>query len=105
MEKFTLEYVEMWKRWNDFEGKSNVRQFWMAALVGFIISVILSILDLILGIQFIAGLYSLAVIIPQWAVMIRRFHDTGRSGWYWLWLFLPLVGWVIVILALIQDSK
>ena len=105
MEKFTLEYVEMWKRWNDFEGKSNVRQFWMAALVGFIISVILSILDLILGIQFITGLYSLAVIIPQWAVMIRRFHDTGRSGWYWLWLFLPLVGWVIVILALIQDSK
>ena len=94
----------MWKRWNDFEGKSNVREYWMAFLVSIIISVILSIVDAIIGINIITSLYSLAVIIPTWAVMIRRFHDTGRSGWYWLWLFLPFIGWIIVILALIKPS-
>ncbi|MBN2605172.1 MAG: DUF805 domain-containing protein [Bacilli bacterium] len=102
MEEFTKEYVSMWKRWNDFSGKSNVREYWMPVLIGIIISVIFSILGRF-G-QSIAGLYNLAVLIPSIALFIRRMHDTGRSGWYWLWLLLPIVGWIIVLLALIQKG-
>lgn len=105
MKNFTFEYVEMWKRWNDFDGKSDVREYWMAILVGFIVSVILSILDSFIGINLLGGLYWLAAIIPGWALLIRRFHDTGRSGWYWLWALIPLIGWIIVLIALIKDSE
>ncbi|MBU1020409.1 MAG: DUF805 domain-containing protein [Firmicutes bacterium] len=102
MEEFTKEYVLMWKKWNDFEGKSTVREYWMPVLIGIIISIIFGILGRF-G-QSIAGLYNLAVLVPTIALFIRRMHDTGRSGWYWLWLFLPIVGWIIVLLALIQKG-
>ena len=105
MSEFFKEYVDMWKRWSDFSGKSTVRDFWMAWLVSFILGIVISIILLIApSLNFVYYIYSLAIIVPSWAVMIRRFHDVGKSGWYWLWILLPLIGWVIVILALIKPS-
>ena len=105
MDKLPYEYQEFWKRWNDIEGQSDVREFWIPVLVNFIISILLSIIGFIIGTDFLGGLFGLAIIIPNITVMIRRFHDTGRSGWYWLWNLLPLIGWIIVIIALIQPTK
>ncbi len=106
MENFFKEYVDMWKRWSDFDGKSNVKDFWMAWLVNFIIILVFTSLGFAADFfTYIYGLYSLALIIPGWAIMIRRFHDTNRSGWYWLWSLIPFVGWIIVLIALIKPSE
>jgi uncharacterized membrane protein YhaH (DUF805 family) len=50
-------------------------------------------------------LYSLAAMIPGLAVSIRRLHDIGKSGWWLLIAFVPLIGgiWLIVLLA--TDSQ
>jgi len=39
-----------------------------------------------------------ALFLPQLAVAIRRLHDIDRSGWWWLLVFLPIVGplWLLV---------
>ena len=105
MDNLPVEYQEFWKKWNVFDGKSTVREFWMVVLINFVIGIVLGIIVTLLNLPILSTLWGLAIIIPQWAIMIRRFHDTGRSGWYWLWILLPLVGWIIVIIALIQPSK
>ena len=42
-------------------------------------------------------LFSLAVLIPGLAVTWRRLHDIGKSGLNYLWVLLPIVGWILLI--------
>ena len=51
------------------------------------------------------GIYYLAIIIPSIAVAIRRLHDTGRSGWWYLISLIPLIGSIILIVFFCEDSK
>jgi uncharacterized membrane protein YhaH (DUF805 family) len=53
----------------------------------------------------IAPFYGLFVLIPTFAVMVRRLHDTGRSGWWWLISLLPFVGIIILFVFLVEDSQ
>ena len=43
-------------------------------------------------------------LIPVITVTIRRFHDTNKSGWYFLLEFIPLIGWLIVLAMLIEKG-
>ncbi len=54
----------------------------------------------------LAGLVSLALILPLIAAAVRRLHDTGRTGW-WLLLFLTVIGniWLIWWLARPSQNK
>ena len=106
MEEFTREYVDMWKRWSDFEGRSNVREFWMPVLVNILVGFVFSILaNLIGGTGFVEGIYGLLIIVPFLALFVRRMHDIGKSGWNILWIFVLVIGWVYLIYLLIQPSK
>jgi len=53
----------------------------------------------------IQGILQLALLIPGLAVGARRLHDTGRSGWWLLIGLIPLVGWIILLVFFVQDSK
>lgn len=46
----------------------------------------------------------LALIIPSLAVLFRRLHDTGRSGWWWLIGFIPVIGEIVMIVFCCEDS-
>lgn len=47
-------------------------------------------------------LYSLAFLLPTIAVVVRRLHDIGKSGWWYLISFIPLVGviWFLVLMCM-----
>ena len=47
----------------------------------------------------------LVLIVGNLAVGVRRLHDAGKSGWYYLWLLLPLAGIIVVFIALCADSE
>jgi uncharacterized membrane protein YhaH (DUF805 family) len=65
---------------------------------------VLNILGQVTDLFVFAGfLVSLALLIPSIAVAIRRLHDTSRSGWWLLIGFIPLVGWIIVIVFLAME--
>jgi hypothetical protein len=49
-------------------------------------------------------LYSLAVLLPSLGVGIRRLHDTNRTGWWYLLVFLPIIGWIVLIVFLAMAS-
>ena len=94
-------YVNCLKKYVDFSGRATRSEFWYFTLVNFLISLFLGLV----GIDLLAGLYSLFVLIPSWAVFARRMHDTNRSGWNWLWGIIPFVGIVILIVFLAQPTK
>jgi uncharacterized membrane protein YhaH (DUF805 family) len=51
----------------------------------------------VIGYQVTTTLFGLAVLLPGLAVTIRRLHDLDRTGWWFLLSFVPIVGWIILI--------
>ena len=47
---------------------------------------------------------AVALLLPTLAVAARRVHDTDRSGWCLLFLLIPLIGSIVLIAFLVQDS-
>ena len=77
----------------NFEGRACRSEYWYWVLVIFIISLLL---DLI-GLRVLQILLSLATIVPSFAVGVRRLHDINKTGWLVLLGFIPVVGWIILI--------
>ncbi|MNZ89121.1 Inner membrane protein YhaI [compost metagenome] len=61
-------------------------------------------MDYIIGATILAGLYSLAILLPSLALVVRRLHDTGRSGWWVLIGFIPLIGFIVLLVFMCTDS-
>ena len=98
-------YLQVLRKYAVFSGRARRKEYWMFGLVNIIIAIAILVIGIFAGInQILSSLYSLALIIPSIAVGIRRLHDIGRSGW-WLFLnFLPIIGWIIVLIWMVKDS-
>ena len=94
----------------NFSGRARRREYWMYVLVQSIIMIGLMILDSILGLDFeLQGislgygyLYLIGLIvhfIPSLAVLVRRLHDVGKSGWFYFIFLIPIIGiiWLLVL--------
>ncbi|MBO1898474.1 DUF805 domain-containing protein [Shewanella sp. BF02_Schw] len=64
---------------------------------------ILNIVLAVLGLDTISAIVSLALLVPSLSIAARRLHDTGRSGWQ-LILLIPIIGLIVLIVFLAQDS-
>jgi uncharacterized membrane protein YhaH (DUF805 family) len=92
----------------DFSGRARRKEYWMFTLVNLIISWSLGLLDFIFGTTFfslISVVYSLLVFIPILAVAVRRLHDVGKSGWYYLLIFIPIIGWIWLLVLLVTEGE
>jgi uncharacterized membrane protein YhaH (DUF805 family) len=108
-------YIDVLKKYAVFSGRARRKEYWMFVLFNVIVSIILSILDKILGLDFGSGtssssgwlstIYSLAVLLPTIGVAIRRMHDTGRSGWWILINLIPCIGWIWFIVLAAQEGN
>jgi len=83
-----------------FEGRARRSEYWWFCLFNVIVSSVLSAIHPYLGYA-----YALAVLLPGLGVAVRRLHDTGRSGWLVLLALIPLVGGIIVLVFMCQDSQ
>lgn len=56
-----------------------------------------------LGVQALAGL---AMAWPSVAVGVKRLHDRGQSGWWFLASFIPVIGslWMLLHLGLMKGE-
>jgi uncharacterized membrane protein YhaH (DUF805 family) len=99
-------YVAVLKKYTEFHGRAGREEFWMFFLVNLVVLVGLWMLDGLIGLGLLSALYGLAVLLPTLGVYIRRLHDTGRSGWWVLLIFVPLIGYLIllVLMALPGDA-
>ena len=98
------EYLNMWKNYVNFSDRTTVRGYWMAFLFNFIASLVIGLISGLIGLEFIASLYSLAVLLPGLGICIRRLRDAGKA-WGWIFISLiPLVGTIILIVFLCKPS-
>lgn len=89
----------------NFEGRASVPEYWWFVLANVIVSIVVSIVDGILGLGVLGLIYALAVLLPSLGVAARRLHDIGKSGWNLLWSLIPLLGAIYVIYLLVQKSE
>ena len=87
-------------KYADFNGRAGRPEFWWFALACFAVGAVLSIV----GLDIIAMLVNLALLLPSLAVGARRMHDIGKSGWFQLLWLIPFIGWAVMIYFLVQPS-
>jgi uncharacterized membrane protein YhaH (DUF805 family) len=94
------------QRYAQFRGRASRSEFWWWYLASVIIEGVLQGLGRSSnGFNLLAGLFSLAILVPQFALGARRLHDTNRSGWWQLLGLIPIVGWIILLVWFIQKEK
>ena len=82
----------------NFSGRACRSEYWYWILFIIIADIVAAIIDQTLGIQLVTGLFGLVTIIPNIAIAIRRLHDLDRTGWWVLLGFIPLIGWIILLI-------
>ena len=102
-------YIDAIKNYVNFKGRSRRKAYWMWTLMNLIIVTIVLVLDIVifgLGSVFpLTLVYGLFVLLPDLAVTIRRLHDVGKSGWWYLIQLVPLVGSIWLLVLLVTDSN
>ena len=102
-------YLKVLKKYAVFGGRARRKELWYFYLFHILIFMVVAIIDSVTTSEsepgLLMGLYWLALFIPQIAVQVRRLHDTGKSGW---WLFIglvPLVGSIVLLVFMVEDSQ
>lgn len=99
-------YIGCWKKYSDFTGRARRTEYWMFVLLNVVVMIGVGIVDTMLGLLgSLVALYSLAAFLPNLAVSARRLHDTDRSAWWILLMFLPVLGPIILIIFFVQNGQ
>src|SRR5579863_10198143 len=88
------------KKYADFDGCASRSEFWWWVLFTVVVSLVFRSVGYSLY-----WIFWLATLLPSIAVGVRRLHDANRSGWWELLYFLPLIGWIILIVFWIEPSQ
>ena len=97
----------------NFSGRTPRSLFWWWVLFVFVLLFVLGIIDsAIMGSMTsdptgrpLSLIASLALLLPNLGMGVRRLHDTGRSGWWILIGLVPFVGVLVLIYFYIQPSE
>ena len=122
-------FLYCFQHYADFNGRARRSEFWyfqlfkslfvfLTIFIGLILLLmggafqehstsgfpfVLSILGALL--MLVASVASFGLLIPDLAVTARRLHDTGRSGWFQLLRYVPIVGGILLLIWYCTDSE
>lgn len=103
-------YLAVINKYADFSGRARRKEYWMFFVINVLISFAIGIIGAVIGGKdglftlSLPTLYSLFIFIPSLAVLVRRLHDTGRSGWWILISLVPFIGALVLFVFTILDS-
>lgn len=103
----------VFENYANFSGRARRSEYWYfilaQILIFFSIIAIASLIGMFLDnsedvfvVAFsLCSLYFLGILIPYLALVVRRLHDTGKSGWFYLIRFVPFIGgiWILVLMC------
>lgn len=108
MNYFDEYYLGAFRKFATFIGRARRKEYGWFLVFNFIVGIIISVVDFLAfgdSDGFFSLIYALVVFIPGLAVLVRRLHDFGKSGWFVLVIiFAPTIA-LIVSLLFIQRSK
>ena len=96
----------------NFKGRARRKEYWMFVLSCVLLGFLATIGDSIffgIGAEdpdaVLPVLLVLALILPSLSVTVRRLHDIGKSGWWYLINIVPFIGPIWFLVLLCMDSK
>jgi uncharacterized membrane protein YhaH (DUF805 family) len=113
---FATAVKSFWSNYTNFSGRARRSEYWFIQLFLILTNLAVAAIDLALmngdferfiangGGGIVGLIWILATIVPAVAVLVRRLHDTSRSGWWALIGLLPIVGGIILLVFTVQDS-
>jgi uncharacterized membrane protein YhaH (DUF805 family) len=102
----------------NFNGRASRPAYWWWVLFGVLVTLVTRVLDGLIGSNIVStnqfgtevstgiitSLAGLALLLPSISVLVRRLHDTDRSGW-WYWIVLiPILGWLVLLFFLVSAG-
>ena len=104
--------VSVLTNWSNFSGRACRSEFWYFGLAVFLVSFIISIIEIATGmvdvesaeIGILSIIFTLFIFVPSISVTARRLQDRGWSGW-WQLLYLTIVGILVIIVLNILPAK
>jgi uncharacterized membrane protein YhaH (DUF805 family) len=96
------------RKYADFTGRSRRKEYWSFVLLTVAVFAVLYFVERQLdlttrGMGLLTLLFQLAILLPTLAVGARRLHDTGRSGWWLLIGYAPLLVATLLPFAGVAD--
>ena len=110
-------FINVLKKYATFSGRATRSEYWYFVLIYSITYTILMGIDLAIGtfnqelmdkgsfLGFLSTTYSLILFLPSLAVTVRRLHDINKSGWWVLFIFVPIIGFILLVVYLCTNSK
>jgi uncharacterized membrane protein YhaH (DUF805 family) len=105
------------KKYSMINGRARRKEFWMFSLwqtlivwaplfIGFVLATASEDVAIVGGLFIFVGIiFALALSCPSICLQVRRLHDRGMSGWFWLINFIPYVGGLIILVLMCLDSQ
>ena len=88
-----------------FDGRASRAEYWWFALFYTIVYVVALVIDLAAGTTFVFILIvSLGLLLPTVAAGVRRLHDVGKSGWWYLIALIPFIGGIWLLVLCVQAG-
>ena len=104
-------YLGVLKKYAVFDGRASRKEYWDFALFNSIILPLLFFLDFMTGtydsedgIGLLSSIYSAFILIPSIAVTVRRLHDVNLNGSWSLIFFIPVIGFIVLLVFLAKDG-
>lgn len=92
--------TQVFRKYAEFSGRASRPEFWWFFAFSLIVSSALGSIF-----QGLSAAWFFAVLLPSFAVSVRRLRDAGLA-WQWLFfLLLPIVGFIVVLVLLAQPSR
>jgi uncharacterized membrane protein YhaH (DUF805 family) len=112
---FGAAIASFFSKYATFSGRARRSEFWYAVLFTTLVSVAISTVSpgsvmvvndfAIPQSSFASNLWQLAIFVPSLALSWRRLHDVGRNGTYYLFILIPIVGWIMLLIQFLKDSQ
>jgi uncharacterized membrane protein YhaH (DUF805 family) len=106
-----------WGNYRNFKGRARRSEYWLIQPFLVVTNLAAAGIDFVLmdgdverfiangGGGIVGLIWILATIVPAIAVLVRRLHDTGRSGWWALIGFVPVAGAIALLVFTVADSE
>jgi uncharacterized membrane protein YhaH (DUF805 family) len=112
---FGAAIASFFSKYATFSGRARRSEFWYAVVFTTLVSAVIGLIwpstTVVLNEMSFqqsslpSNLWQLAIFVPSIALSVRRLHDVGRKGTYYLFVLLPIVGWILLFIQFLKDSE
>jgi uncharacterized membrane protein YhaH (DUF805 family) len=89
----------------EFSGRASRPEYWWFFLSYILVYIVTLIIGGAIEVPALVVIAALAYFLPLLSAAVRRLHDTGRSGWWYLIGLVPFVGFIILIVFLAGEGN